>query len=116
MEKYGIDKYCYSDTDSIHTLLSEDELKQFCDIDDFRLGAWKVENKFDKAKFIRQKCYLEFFEDEMKITCAGMPERCYSQVTFENFKTGLTVGGKLTFSHVKGGVILKETDFTIKDL
>lgn len=52
----------------------------------------------------------------LKITCAGMPKRCYSQVTWDNYHEGLTVGGKLTFSHVKGGVILKETDFTIKTL
>lgn len=29
-------------------------------------------------------------------------------------KKVLLVGGKLTFNHVKGGVILVETDFTIK--
>ena len=28
---------------------------------------------------------------------------------------GFTATGKLTFSHVKGGVILKETTFEIKD-
>lgn len=116
IQKYGVDKYCYSDTDSIHTLLTIEELKQFCDIDDFRLGAWKIENTFEKAIFVRQKCYVEFFDGRMKITCAGMPARCYDQVTFENFRTGLTVSGKLTFHHVSGGVILKETDFTIKDL
>ena len=43
INKYGIDKYIYSDTDSIHTTLSIEELKQFCDIDDVRLGAWKCE-------------------------------------------------------------------------
>ena len=31
-----------------------------------------------------------------------MPKQCYDYVTFENFRTGLTVPGKLTFSHVKG--------------
>ena len=30
-------------------------------------------------------------------------------------KQGLLVGGKLTFNHVKGGIILTETDFTIKE-
>ena len=37
IKKYGVDKYCYSDTDSIHCLLSIEELKQFCEIDDFEL-------------------------------------------------------------------------------
>ena len=44
-----------------------------------------------------------------------MPQRCYDQVTWDNFKEGLKVDGKLTFTHVKGGVILKETEFTIKE-
>lgn len=35
--KYGENKYVYSDTDSIHCLLSEEELKQFCEIDDVEL-------------------------------------------------------------------------------
>ena len=30
-------------------------------------------------------------------------------------KLVLLAGGKLTFKHVKGGVILVETDFTIKE-
>ena len=115
LEKYGIDKYIYSDTDSIHTLLDIEELKQFCDIDSVRLGAWKHEGTFDKAKFIRQKCYLEKFDDEMQITCAGMPKSCYSFVEWDKFKTGFSCGGKLTFKHVKGGVILVETEFTIKE-
>ena len=32
-----------------------------------------------------------------------------------NLKLVLHVGGKLTFKHVKGGVKLIETEFTIKD-
>lgn len=115
IKKYGIDMYCYSDTDSIHTILSIEELKQFCEIDDVELGKWKHESHFEKAKFIRQKTYLEEIDGEINITCAGLPARCYDQVTWENFKEGLKVDGKLTFHHVRGGVILKETEFTLKE-
>ena len=115
LKKYGIDMYCYSDTDSIHTILSIEELKQFCEIDDVELGKWKHESHFERAKFIRQKTYLEDIDGEIQITCAGLPQRCYDQVTWDNFKEGLKVDGKLTFTHVKGGVILKETEFTIKE-
>ena len=115
LKKYGKDMYIYSDTDSIHTLLPIEELKQFCEIDDVKLGAWKHEGSFTKAKFIRQKCYIEEMEGKMQITCAGMPKQCYDFVTWDNFKTGFSCGGKLTFKHVKGGVILVETDFTIKE-
>ena len=115
IKKYGIDMYCYSDTDSIHTILPIEELKLFCEIDDVELGKWKHESHFTRAKFIRQKTYLEEIEGEIQITCAGLPQRCYDQVTWDNFKEGLKVDGKLTFTHVKGGVILKETEFTIKE-
>lgn len=115
IEKYGKDLYYYSDTDSIHTGLPIEELKKFCDIDPVKLGAWKHEGDFTKARFVRQKCYLEEIDGEINITCAGMPKSCYDFVKWETFKTGFTCGGKLTFKHVKGGVILVETDFTIKE-
>lgn len=115
LEKYGQDMYIYSDTDSIHTNLPIEELKAFCDIDDVRLGAWKNEGFAKRAKFIRQKCYLEEIDGNIEITCAGMPKTCYKFVTWDNFKTGFTCGGKLTFKHIKGGVKLVETEFTIKD-
>ena len=115
IKKYGVDMYCYSDTDSIHTILPIEELVQFCEIDGVELGKWKHESHFTRAKFIRQKTYLEEINGEIQITCAGMPQRCYDQVTWDNFKEGLKVDGKLTFTHVKGGVILKETEFTIKE-
>lgn len=115
IKKYGIDMYCYSDTDSIHTILPIEELKQFCEIDDVELGKWAYESHFTRAKFIRQKTYLEEIDGEINITCAGLPARCYDQVTWENFKEGLKVDGKLTFHHVRGGVILKETEFTLKE-
>lgn len=153
LEKYGKDLYCYSDTDSIHTLLDIEELKQFCDIDDVRLGAWKHEGTFPHSKFVRQKTYVEVDDDNLvHITCAGMPKNCVykkdnkintfmnsegteGQVEFKennnklyykdiegnekefklkDFKEGFSCGGKLNFKHVRGGVILVETDFTVK--
>ena len=77
LNKYGKDMYIYSDTDSIHTLLPIEELKQFCDIDDVRLGAWKHEGTFPHSKFVRQKTYVEVDDDKLvHITCAGMPKNC----------------------------------------
>lgn len=37
IKTYGKDLYIYSDTDSIHTLLGIEELKKFCQIDDYEL-------------------------------------------------------------------------------
>lgn len=95
LKKYGKDYYVYSDTDSIKTLCTPEELEQFCEIDSIKLGAWKNEGIADKAKFIRQKCYLEKFGDEIEITCAGMPKTCYKYVDWENFKTGFTCPRKI---------------------
>lgn len=94
IKKYGKNLYIYSDTDSIHSLLTIEELKQFCDIDDVKLGAWKHEGTFTKARFVRQKCYIEEIDGNLEVTCAGMPKRCYKYVDFENFRTGLTVPRK----------------------
>lgn len=139
LNKYGKDMYIYSDTDSIHTSLPLEELKKFCEIDDFELGKWANEANPTKGKFIRQKCYIEEIDGELNITCAGMPKKCvyyhkdedgkkidnqlyYKDLdgeekifTMKEFETGFSCGGKLTFNHVKGGVILVETDFTLKD-
>lgn len=122
LNKYGIDKYVYSDTDSIHCLFEDEkELQDIVDIDDYRLGAWKEESKFIKGKYIRQKCYIELGENgKLNTTIAGLPKKLGNIINFDNFKQGFTTENmnikdkKLTFKHVKGGVILVDTDFTIK--
>ncbi len=116
IKKYGVNKYIYSDTDSIHTTLELEELKNICEIDAYKLGAWKVENPFSKGKFIRQKCYIEQTPEGLKICCAGLPSRCYKDITFDNFKMGLKVNGKLVPKHVKGGIKLEETTYEIKEV
>lgn len=122
IKKYGKDFYIYSDTDSIHLLeISDEELKQFVDIDDYRLGAWKIESRFTRGKYIRQKCYIEEYEDKLNVTVAGLPKKLGKYVNFENFNKGMTISAsdtlkehKLSYKHVKGGVLLVDTDFTIK--
>ena len=124
MAKYGYDAFIYADTDSLHCLLSADdvnELKKTMDIDDYKLGAWKLESTFIRGKYLRQKCYIEQGEDEqINVTVAGMPKRMSKYINFNNFKIGFSTLGmkidnpKLTYKHVNGGVLLVETDFSIK--
>lgn len=119
---YGKDYYIYSDTDSIHLLeMSKEELSSFVEIDDYKLGAWKMESTFVKGKYIRQKCYIELGEDDkLNVVVAGLPKKLGNIINFDNFKVGFTTENmnikekKLTFKHVKGGVLLVNTDFTIK--
>jgi hypothetical protein len=142
LKKYGYDAYLYSDTDSIHCLLNDEvleALKEDIFIDDYALGAWAKESDFDRAIFIRQKCYVEEENGTLNVTVAGLPKYLTPLITFDNFKKGFTTEGltlnqmidlaskngateeqlkklhpKLTYKYVKGGVILADTDFTIK--
>lgn len=142
MKKYGEDRYFYSDTDSIHANLSDEDLKELKDIihiDDFKLGYWAKEAEFTRAMYIRQKCYIEEVDGKTHVTVAGLPQYLAPIITFDNFKKGFSTGGlsipdlikmakangatdeeleaihhKKTYKYVKGGVILADTDFTIK--
>lgn len=106
------DRFLYADTDSLH-LIGTDLPKEL-DIDDTKLGAWSHESTFSRAKFIRAKTYIEEIDNKLHITCAGMPSRCYDNVTWDNFNPGSSFMGKLQPTHVKGGIVLKDIDFTIK--
>ena len=53
------DRILYCDTDSLH--LTGYDLPEL-DIDDRRLGAWKLENKFTRARFLRPKRYIEVYD------------------------------------------------------
>lgn len=106
------DRFMYADTDSLH--LMGTELPKQLEIDPIKLGAWKHESTFTRARFIRQKTYIEEIDGDIHITCAGMPERCHDGVTWENFFPGSSYSGKLQPMHVPGGIVLKDIDFTIK--
>ena len=55
IKKYEKDLYIYSDTDSIHTLLPIEELKQFCDIDDVKLRILETRRNFYQSKICSSK-------------------------------------------------------------
>ena len=143
--KQSKSEFVYADTDSLHIVLNGETPEEFfknnpkLEIDSTKLGAWDYEASFNKAKFLRQKCYIEnhiidedsylkglqkddsylYSKDKdgfykLKITVAGMPSACYPLVSFGNFKIGASYQGKKQPKIVKGGVILREVDFTIK--
>lgn len=119
----------YSDTDSLKLYSPGFKLPEGLDIDPVKLGAWKYEGKFcDKgqkpgrgARFLRQKCYIEnLCEDpdgddyKLEVVVAGMPDDCHEHVNFDNFQIGAYYPGKKVPKVVPGGIVLEETDFTIK--
>jgi hypothetical protein len=129
------DRIIYCDTDSIHLVGTEipEVIKDI--VDDNILGYWKHEGTFKRAKFLRQKTYVEQYEGDMgfwntdkkwkgkivklwcarpDVKCAGMPDKIKEKVTFKSFNVGFSSFGKLLPKHVDGGVVLVDTEFTIK--
>ena len=124
LKTYHEDYYIYSDTDSIHMIaLNEDELSKIIKMDDYELGYYKKESEAVRGIYIRQKCYMEIGSDGyINTTIAGLPKKLGKYVNPENFKKGFSIKAsetdkehKLAFKHVKGGVLLVDTDFTIKE-
>lgn len=105
-------RFCYCDTDSIH-IIGKDVPN--IDIDDKELGKWALESTFVRARFLRAKTYIEEYPDgTLNVKCAGLPDNLKELVNFDNFKVGLKLYGKMLPKRYDGGVILEETDFTIK--
>ena len=120
------DRFLYADTDSLHLLGREEP---DLPIHHSHLGMWAHESNFSKGRYIRAKTYAEVItqkpdksnpdelvdcEPFLDVKCAGLPSNCKDQVTWENFKLGLIVRGKLMPAHVKGGIVLMPHDFQIR--
>ena len=58
----GVEKFVYCDTDSIFCLGKKENLPSSIKLDDYELGAWKVEFEFNKGKILGAKRYV--FENE----------------------------------------------------
>lgn len=111
-------RFIYADTDSLH--LRGKRIPDGIEISDTEIGKWKHEFTFKKARFLRAKAYIEYGrepgdeKDKWKIVCAGMPARCHPHVKWNNFKLGSAYPGQLKTKHVKGGIVLLDGDFTLK--
>lgn len=126
----GFDGYLYSDTDSCYIKIELDQLEKFKEssgiqLDPYILGAWDVEqDNITRFKALRQKCYIKEIDGKIQATVAGCPKNLSRLFNFKNFKVGFTTAdysaeelgkdAKLRYKQVQGGVILKDTDFTIK--
>lgn len=106
------DRFIYADTDSLH--LIGEEVPEGIEVHPTKLGAWKHEGTFTDSKYIRAKTYMETIDGIDHVTCAGMPDNVKESVTYENFSSGSSFGGKLMPRRYKGGIVLEETTFTIK--
>lgn len=105
-------RFIYSDTDSVHLLGTE--LPDCINIHPTKLGAFKHEETFQKARYIRAKSYIHMVDGSEHITCAGMPKACHRYVTWDNYHVGLEVEGKLKRKRVSGGVVLSESPHKLR--
>ena len=105
-------RFIYSDTDSVHLLGTK--LPDCVNIHPTTLGAFKHEETFQKARYIRAKSYIHMVDGVEHITCAGMPKACHKYVTWDNFHVGLEVEGKLKRKRVSGGVVLSESPHKLR--
>lgn len=125
------DRIIYCDTDSIHLTGTEipDVIKDI--VDPKKLGYWAHESTFKRAKYLRQKTYIqdiyakevdgklkecspeEATTTKFSVKCAGMTDQIKQKVTFENFKVGFSSYGKPKPKQVPGGVVLVDDRFTI---
>lgn len=134
-------RFLYMDTDSNHYLGDYDV--EGLPVDNKKLGYFKHETTFSKARFLHAKCYLEqtlctekekqkmidkgtkkeedFYINDFgelvynKVTVAGLPANCHSQVNFDNFNIGVVYTGKLRPKMTPNGQILEECEFMIRD-
>jgi len=107
------DRYLYMDTDSMHLLGTE--IPNNILVDDKKLGYWKHESTFQRARFLRAKTYIEEIDGKLNVKCAGMTEKIKKSVTWENFHYGFKSNEKLRPKKVVGGIVLVNTPFEIKE-
>lgn len=127
-KKYGRDIWVYSDTDSCGVVMPVEDIKyldKVLDLDDRKMGSYKVEKVFSKARFIHSKCYmLVDYAGVPHATIAGMPRELAERLNFEQFRVGFSTESlkddaemdrlsSLRQRLVPGGVILEPTSFTI---
>lgn len=132
---YGKDKagFIYADTDSIHCDLPPEQFKGV-PVDPVKFCHWKLESSWDRGIFVRQKTYIEHVTAEnlesidepyYNVKCAGMPDKSKAEFIsrlkdgegdITDFKIGLKVHGKLIPKRIKGGVLLVETDYEMREV
>ena len=76
-------RFLYCDTDSIH--ITGYDIPNIV-IHDKNLGAWKLEGKFTKAKYIGAKRYAEYINNKWDIKCCGLSRDIMEKITMDIFE------------------------------
>lgn len=105
--------FAYADTDSLH-LIGPTTPPDTLWVDPVELGAWKHESTFTDAVYIRAKQYAERIDGRLDVHIAGMPRNIAQTLTMEDMLKGGRWDGKLIPRRVPGGIVLRNTSFTLK--
>lgn len=127
----NFDNFVYADTDSCVMTVPENEIKGL-PVHPTKLCYWKVESNSDRAKFLRQKTYMEHVIAEdgkavekpyINLKCVGLTADAGNKWVesfngdldglFSAFKPGLEIGGNLKSVNIDGGVLLREGEFNL---
>lgn len=115
--------FVYCDTDSIHSV----KPLFLNNIDDNKIGYWKLEGVkhndgiyYHGGKYICAKRYILYHDetkDDLLVKISGLNSKYKHLVTAKNFNVGMIYkGAKNQRKKVKGGYVLIESDFTLKEL
>lgn len=121
------DRFVYCDTDSMHLLGKEipSEMIENNMIDKTALGKFDLEHTFVKAKYLFQKTYIyeaitydkqgNEIGTETIVKGAGMTDEVKKHLNFDNFEPGAKVPGLKKSKTVKGGVVITDKIFTLRE-
>ena len=129
INKIGLENFCYSAVDSIHFKLPKEVLvggeydkeqtvayleSLGIEVDPVKIGAWKIENVWKKAKYMNVSCYGELsIFDEWETTVSGFTQ----QIPIEKFEDGELLQQSLYLSEgVEGGVLKLPTYYALNKM
>lgn len=114
----GVDKFVYCDTDSIFCLGKKEKLPASIKLDDYELGAWKVEFEFDKGKILGAKRYV-FGNEENKTKSATSGVKLKKLTEFDEIERMLNADYEVANARLQRctddyGIYLKPINLILK--
>lgn len=107
-------RFIYTDTDSLHFWGELTDIKGI-ELDDKKLGAFKVEHHFRIAEYFKEKIYFTYdWDDTAHLTFAGLPKDC--QEIVEKYIETNTTQSKFYQEDIRNIVdFSKFANFVVKD-
>lgn len=105
--------YAYSDTDSLHIL--GDDIPEYIELDAKKLGAYKIEKKFNRARYIHEKMYALECDGKTEIKLQGITKTAHKNIAFDDFAAGIELEQEHGVIPCKGGAYREYTKIVIRN-